>query len=105
MLKLFNIFFRPLSKEKTDMANTKSQEQKVIDALSNGAELTVAQMRDRFNMANPTAVVANLRNKGFAIYGNRPAKSSSLRALRYRLGTPTRAVVAAGYKAIAQGLV
>jgi len=87
------------------MAKTKSQESKVIDALSNGAELTVAQMRDRFNMANPTAVVANLRNKGYAIYGNRPAKSSSLRALRYRLGTPTRAVVAAGYQAIAQGLV
>ena len=37
MLKLFNILFRPLSKEKTDMAKTKSQEQKVIDALSNGA--------------------------------------------------------------------
>ena len=87
------------------MANRKTQEQKVIDALSGGAELTAAQMRDRFNLVNPTAVVTNLRQKGFAIYGNKPAKSSRSRVTRYRMGTPTRAVVATGYKAIAQGLV
>ena len=60
MLKIFNIFFTTKSKE-GHMAKRKTQEQKVIDALSGGAELTAAQMRDRFNLVNPTAVVTNLR--------------------------------------------
>ena len=42
----------------------------------------------------------NLKLKGFAIYLNNRTNSVGQTYKKYRLGTPTRAVVAAGYRAL-----
>ena len=46
-----------------------------------------------------------LRMKGFAIYANQNTDTKGRTKTFYRLGTPSRAVVAAGYRALAAGLV
>jgi len=83
-----------------------TKEARVLSALqTNDKGLTAAQMTSRFGVANPTATVTALRQKGYAIYANRMTNKGGETRTFYRLGTPSRAVVAAGYKAIAAGNV
>lgn len=75
---------------------------RVREAFLNGETLTPAQISARFGVSNPHDVVYKLRRQGFAIYLNEGAKGSRGRrkADSYRLGTPSREVVAAGYRAL-----
>jgi len=81
--------------------NNKTQAQKVITALkATDKGLTEAQMSARFNIASPRAVVNNLRSQGYAIYTNRKTDTVGRTKTFYRLGTPKRSVVAAGFAAL-----
>ena len=88
-----------LLKRKKVMNTTKSQA--LLEALQNGEQLTAKQITHRFGIANPTATVSDLRFGGYAIYANKRTNKRGDTYTKYRLGTPTRAVVAAGYKALA----
>jgi len=78
--------------------NMTSKSERLVQALSKGEQLTAAQIKARFGIANPTATVSDLRIRGgFAIYANEGKTGT-----KYRLGTPSRAVVAAGYRALSQ---
>jgi len=80
---------------------TKSQA--LIEALKKGEELTAKQITHRFGIANPTATVSDLRlRSGFAIYANEHTDTKGRVSVKYRLGNPSREVVAAGYRALAQ---
>lgn len=82
-----------------------TKQQRLIEALQNGEQLTAKQIAARFGIANPTATVSDLRLRGgFAIYANQRTNSRGDTYTKYRLGRPSRAVVAAGYKALSQGL-
>jgi len=71
--------------------------QKLLNAFMNGDQLTSKQISARFGIKNPTAAVTSLRQAGHAIYFNeRKTRTSS-----YKLGKPTRTIIAAGYKALA----
>ena len=78
---------------------------RVLTALQNGEQLTEAQIRARFGAKNPRALVSSLRMKGYAVYANAKRDSKGRETTKYRIGKPRRAVVAAGYKALAAGLV
>lgn len=78
---------------------------KLLSALRKGEELTAAQISQRFGIKNPTATVSDLRYSGFAIYANQHTDTKGRQSTKYRLGTPSREVVAAGYKALAMGLI
>lgn len=79
-----------------------TKESRVLAALQADSKgLTAAQMSARFGVANPTATITSLRQKGFAIYANRLTNKGGETRTFYRLGTPSRSVVAAGYRAIA----
>ena len=69
----------------------------VLTALKSGQELTSNQIASKFGAGNPQSVIQSLRFSGHAVYLN--TKKNGTR--KYRLGTPSRAVVAAGYKALA----
>lgn len=84
---------------------TTTKQGRLLEALRNGEQLTAAQIKARFGIANPTATVSDLRFSGFAVYANPSVDTKGRTSTKYRLGTPSRAVVAAGYKAIAAGLV
>lgn len=69
-----------------------------------GREATAKQMAAWFNTTPSTiaARVSELRTQeGFAIYANKRTDSKGRTATFYRVGTPRRAVVAAGYRALA----
>ena len=85
---------------------TLTKQARLILAFENGAEMTANQITQRFGFANPTATVSDLRLRGgLAIYANKRTNKLGGTYTKYRLGTPSREVVAAGYKALAMGLV
>jgi hypothetical protein len=66
--------------------------------------LTANKMQSVFGVANPSATINELRNDGHAIYFNSRINSNGEKVSFYRLGTPTKRIVAAGIAAIrAQG--
>lgn len=79
--------------------NTKTN--RLLEALENGEQLTAKQITHRFNIANPTATVSDLRFAGYAVYANKRTNNRGETTTKYRLGRPSRAVVAAGYRALA----
>lgn len=79
-----------------------SQSEKVLSALEAGEELTAKQIRARFSARNPHAVINNLRNDGYPIYLNKRVDSVGRVTHKYRLGTPSRSVLAAGYRALSK---
>lgn len=79
---------------------------KVFNAIVlNGQQLTAKQISARFNVANPHDTVYTLRMEGFPIYLNKHKDSKGRVTHKYRHGTASRELIAAGYKAIAAGLV
>lgn len=84
---------------------TLTQKDKLRKAFFNGAELTSKQIRAQFKIASPTKVVSNLRlEDGLPIYANKHVDTKGRETTKFRLGTPSRAVIAAGYRAMALGL-
>jgi hypothetical protein len=82
-----------------------SKQERLIEAFKSGEKLTSAQIKARFDIANPTATVSDLRLRGgFAIYANQHTDTKGRVSTKYRLGTPSREIVAAGYRAMALGL-
>ena len=80
---------------------TLTQTQRVINALENAAELTAKQISARYGVKNVRAVISQLRTEGYAIFLNKRVSSFDGETYsKYRLGTPTRAIVAAGYAAL-----
>tara|TARA_R110002126_G_scaffold246881_1_gene389797 strand:- start:267 stop:521 length:255 start_codon:yes stop_codon:yes gene_type:complete len=78
--------------------------EKVLTALKSGETLTAKQITSRFGFTSTGAArktVSNLRMQGYAIHLNETVDTKGRVKNKYRLGTPTRAVVAAGYRALA----
>ena len=73
--------------------------QKVLKALQAGEELSAKQIASRFSVAKPHNTIWTLRSSGYSIYLNERTDKSGRTTNKYRLGTPSRAIVAAGYKA------
>ena len=73
----------------------------VLGALMEGRTLSSAQIRSYFGAGNPQAVIQSLRFKGYPIYLNNHVDTKGRKTSKYRLGTASRAVIAAGYQALA----
>ena len=72
---------------------TLSKKVKVLNLLSKGNSVTWKTLRNRFDLVSPRALVDTLRAEGNMIYVNQTAKGTS-----YRMGVPTKAIIAAGIK-------
>jgi transcription initiation factor IIE alpha subunit len=72
-----------------------NQKQKVLNVLQEGRQLTAKQIGAQFNIASPRKVVSLLRQEGHAIYLNKHTDTKGRETLKYRLGTPSRRMVAA----------
>jgi len=84
---------------------TTSNTQRVYEALASGEALTAKQITARYGLANPRAAISALRMEGYPIYLNSRKDTKGRTTKWYRMGTPTRRVIAAGYKALAMGIV
>jgi predicted ArsR family transcriptional regulator len=84
---------------------TLTKQARVLEALQSGEQLTAKQISARFGVKNPTATISDIRFAGYAVYANMHKDTKGRVSTKYRLGKPSRAIVAAGYKALAMGLV
>ena len=71
-----------------------TQKQKVLNVLKEGREVTAKQLEGQFGIASPTKVISLLRREGHAIYLNKRVDTKGRETMKYRLGTPKRAMVA-----------
>jgi predicted ArsR family transcriptional regulator len=83
---------------------TLTKQARVLEALQSGEQLTAKQIAARFGVKNPTATVSDLRYSGFAVYANQHTDTKGRVTTKYRLGRPSREIVAAGYRAMAMGI-
>ena len=80
---------------------TISKQEKVLTALQEGRTLSSAQISSFFGAGNPQAVIQALRFQGYAIFLNTVKDTKGRVRNVYRMGTPSKKVVAAGYRALA----
>ena len=87
------------------MTTTTTKAAKVVAALENGTELTAKQIESRYNVGNARALISSLRMQGYPVYLNKRVSTFDGQTYsKYRLGTASRSVVAAGNRAIAAGV-
>ena len=72
-----------------------SKTAKIRNLFNTGADVTWKTLRNKFDLKSPAAMVGKLRNEGMMIYENRSSKGVS-----YRVGTPSKAIIAAGINAV-----
>ena len=84
---------KKLKRTETRGRKSLTKTQKVINLFEKGETVTWKVLRNRFDLTSPRAMVDKLRSLGYMIYVNKSAKGTT-----YRLGTPTRAIIAAGIK-------
>ena len=88
------------------MINMETKTGKAFKALVlNGETLTPAEAKKRFGIGNLSAEANRIRQEGFAIYANKRVAGNGVTVTEYRHGKASRKIVAAGYKAMALGLV
>jgi hypothetical protein len=85
--------------------NPETKTFKVFNALYNGESLTPSEAKKRFGVGNLSAEVSRIRQSGFAVYSNSRKAGNGVQVTEYAIGKPSRKIVAAGYKAMALGLV
>jgi len=81
---------------------TTSKTERVLSALENGDKLTAKQIGARFGVANPTAMVSNLRMNGYPVHKFTSKDTKGRATTKYRMSRPSRKVIAAGYAARAE---
>ena len=79
-----------------------SLKSKILAALQSGKAVSGKQFAARYNTSVTTvgARISELRREGYAIYNNRHTDSQGRTTMKYRIGAPSRKIVAAGYAAL-----
>jgi hypothetical protein len=85
--------------------NPETKTYKLFNALYQGEAVTASQAAKRFGIKNISAEVSRIRQSGYAVYANTRIAGNNAKVTEYVIGKPSRAIVAAGYKAMAAGLV
>jgi hypothetical protein len=86
------------------MFTTSSKTAKLMIALQLGDALTQSQAQKRFGIKNIRAEATRIRQAGFAVYANNRKAGNGVVVTEYRMGSPSRELIAAGYRALAKGL-
>ena len=85
--------------------NPETKTFKLFSALYKGDKITASEAQKRFGIKNVSAEVSRIRQSGYAVYANKRTAGNHVEVTEYTIGTPSRKIVAAGYKALALGLV
>lgn len=89
-----------LKKFKEDTKQFKLFKALVID----GETLTESAISKRFGIANPTATISQIRQRGYAVYANPRKAGNGVQVTEYRHGEASRRLVALAYKAQSLGI-
>ena len=66
-----------------------------LNAMLRGASVSWTDAQNKYNLKSPRSVVYKLREDGHCVYINKSSTGTS-----YRIGTPSKAIVAAGLMAL-----
>lgn len=77
------------------MRKKMTKKAKVLKLLESGKNITWKTLRTKFDLSSPRAMVDTLRNEGHCIYTNTVDGKTA-----YRLGEPSKGIIAAGLKAL-----
>ena len=89
--RMFNLKQLKEKEENIMARKTLSKKVKVLNLLSKGAPVSWTTLRNKFDLTSPRAMVDQLRTEGHMVYINQTSNGTS-----YRLGTPTKSILAAG---------
>jgi hypothetical protein len=98
-------FQHNLKETKMKFFNPETKTYKLFNAMYNGEAVTASQAEKRFGIKNISAEVSRIRQSGYAVYTNSRKAGNGVQVTEYVIGKPSRKLVAAGYKALALGLV
>jgi hypothetical protein len=98
-------FQHNLKETKMKFFNPETKTYKLFNAMYNGESVTASQAEKRFGIKNISAEVSRIRQSGYAVYTNSRKAGNGVQVTEYVIGKPSRKIVAAGYKALALGLV
>jgi hypothetical protein len=88
------------------MFNLETKTGKAFKALVlDGETLTPSEAKNRFGIGNLSAEATRIRQAGFAIHSDSRVAGNGVRVTEYKHGKASRKVIAAGYKALARGLI
>ena len=85
--------------------NPETKTYKLFNAMINGEAVSASQAEKRFGIKNISAEVSRVRQAGFAVYCNTRKAGNGVQVSEYVIGKPSRKLIAAGYKAMALGIV
>jgi tRNA G10 N-methylase Trm11 len=71
-----------------------TKQAKLLSSFQAGNAYTTKQINAKFGLKDVAASVRNLREQGHCIYANTVKMHDGTQATKYRLGKPTRAMVA-----------
>ena len=75
-----------------------TKKQKVLNLLSSGKAVAWTTLRNKFDLTSPRAMVDTLREEGHMVYINQTSNGTF-----YRLGKPTKSILAAGVSKVLKG--
>ncbi len=62
--------------------------------LQTGASVTPKQIKSMFKIANPSAAIFTLRQEGLCVYSNEATLYTGEKTTKYRVGAPSKRMVA-----------
>lgn len=71
-----------------------------MDALHKGEQFSAIDMTYIFGIANPTATISYLRNRGYPIYSNKRKTGNNAGQTLYKLGKPRKLLLSIGYRVL-----
>jgi hypothetical protein len=71
-----------------------SKQAKLLNHLHTGAEVTARQISGSFGLKNPHGAIHSLREQGHCIYSNKAVLADGTETTKYRIGKPSRRMVA-----------
>jgi hypothetical protein len=71
-----------------------SKKEQLLKHLQAGKAFTAKQITASFGIANPARHVQVLREQGYCVYSNPTTLSNGTVATKYRIGTPSRRIIA-----------
>lgn len=86
------------------LINPETKTFRVFQALRSGESITASKAK-KMGIGNLSAEVSRIRNHGFAVYANTRKAGNGVTVTEYQMGKPSRKLIAAGYRALAAGLV
>lgn len=75
-----------------------SKKQKVLNLLNKGGAVSWTTLRNKFDLTSPRAMIDTLREEGQMVYINQTSNGTT-----YRMGKPTKAILAAGVQKVLKG--